>query len=128
MLNIDINNFNLENRNEIKDDNGSVKYWSQKDFAYKKRIHVYDDVNNEIGYVQYKILSIQAGIEVYDRHDNLIDMKAFDVVNKTSRWDYEITCNGNSVCKVENGKIAVIDGSDTNKCILFIFTQIEEGE
>lgn len=125
---IDINNFNLENRNEIKDEKGEIQYWSQKDFAYKRRVHIYDNSNNEIGYVQYKVLSIQTGIEFYDKTDKQIDMSEFTVSNRTSKWNYEIIKNGNCICKINDGKIEVVDNLDIEKCILFIFSQAEEGE
>lgn len=128
MLIIDINNFELSKRNEITDETGKVQFWTQPDFAYKQRVHIYDCLDNEIGYVQYKVLSIQNGNEIHDKEDKLIDINGFKKVNSQSNWNYEIEYNGAVICCVNEGKIEIVDNSDINKCLLFIFSLIEKGE
>ena len=125
MLIIDNNTFALNAKNEIKDENGNLKYWSQPDFSYKQRVHVYDNQDNEIGYVQYKILSSQEHINFFDYTDKEIDMADLTQINKQSKWNYQIARN-DVICEVkeDNNKV-LIDIKDSNlvdKCILFIFS------
>lgn len=125
MLQINIENFALNNKNEIKDETGNLQYWTQPDFSYKQRVHIYNSQNNEIGYVQYKILSIQNGNEVFDKHDNPIDLHEYKQNNKTSDWNYDIEYNGVVIAKIIDGKIDFIDNSNIDSSILFIFSLIQ---
>lgn len=128
MLIINNNTFALDARNEIMDENGNLKYWSQPDFSYKQRVHVYDNQDNEIGYVQYKILSCQEHINFFDNTDKPIDMSDLKQINVQSKWNYQIS-NGDIVCEVkENGNNVLIDVKDDNqinRCILFVFSLAE---
>ena len=128
MLIIDSNTFALNVKNEIKDEKGNIKYWSQPDFSHKHRVHLYDNQDNEIGYVQYKILSSQEHINFFDYTDKEIDMSDLAQINKQSKWNYQITKDG-EVCDVkENNGNILIDVKDNNlvdKCILFIFSLVE---
>lgn len=128
MLIINIDDFALNKRNEILDETGKLIFWSQPDFAYKQRVHIYDDVNNEIGYVQYKILSIQEGNEIYDSFDSRLDLSGFKQLNMINIWTYDIELNGSIVASIKEGKIEIADNSIINKCLLFIFSLIEKGE
>ena len=107
MLIIDKNTFALNARNEIRDENDNLAYWSQPDFSYKQRVHVYDSKDNEIGYVQYKILSIQEKINFFDAFDKPIDMFDLNQTNKTSKWNYEISKN-DVICTVTEKENRVI--------------------
>lgn len=128
MLIIDRNTFALNAKNEIKDEDGNLKYWSQPDFSYKQRVHIYDSQDNEIGYVQYKILSSQEHINFFDYTDKEIDMSDLMQINKQSKWNYQIT-KDDVICDVkENDDTVLIDVKDNNlvdKCILFIFSLAE---
>ena len=118
MLYIDFNNFELNSRYEIKDEDGVVRYWSQSDFAYKQRVHIYDENDNEIGYVQYKILSIQDGVEYYSKDDIKLDLSNYVIDNKDN-GDYDIRNNGMVVCSVRGGQIDIIDNN--NECLLLVY-------
>ena len=74
MLCLNLKDLSIKNKNTICEETGLVKYWSQPDFAYKSRVHIYDSDDNEIGYVQYKILSIQDGNNCFYKDDKQIDL------------------------------------------------------
>lgn len=131
MLYIDLNNFSLTKKSEIlKED--IIAYWSQPDFAYKRRVHIYDSNNDEIGYVQYKILTCQSGIEYFDKTDKQIDVSDIVVENKESEYNYELVSNGNVVAKVfkDNNRlnIDIMNDSMINKCLLLVYGLIDKGE
>lgn len=128
MLLINIDNFELSNKNEILNENGELQFWSQPDFAYKQRVHVYDCLNNEIGYIQFKILSIQDGTSFFDYLDKQIDMSCFKQVNKLSKWNYDIEYNESIVARIREGQIEITNNCDIGKCILFIISKAEQGE
>lgn len=128
MYSIDIKNFSINNKNQILNEEGKICFWSIYDFAYKKRVHIYDSLNNEIGYVQYKIISTQNDTLCFDLEDKLIDMNGFKAINKKDNWTYDITYNDKSVATVVDGRITIEDSSIINKCILFIFSLAEERE
>lgn len=125
MLIINVENFALNNKNEILDESGKLIFWTQSDFAYKQRVHVYDSLNSEIGYVQFKVLSIQNGNEIFDSKDKQIDISEFMQVNKDSNWNYDIECKGSIIANIKQGKIEILDNCDINKCILFIISLAE---
>lgn len=128
MLIINTSDFALNAKNEIKDENGNLVFWSQPDFSYKQRVHVYDAQNEEIGYVQYKILSSQEHINFFDKTDKPIDMSDIKQVNKKTKWEYQLE-KDNVICEVkENGSNVIIDIKDNeqiNSCILLIFSLAE---
>ena len=80
MLIMNIDNFSLNAKNKVFNNDGKLLYWSQPDFAYKNRLHVYDDSDAEIGYIQYKILSSQKENEIYDADDKRIDVSSFSII------------------------------------------------
>ena len=123
MLKIDLNNFDISKRNEILNGNGDMEYWCQPDFAYKKRLHVYDNKNNEIGYVQYKILSSQEGIEYYDAKDNKIDFGNLGI-NKISKTNFSIKDNDEIVADINEGILNIKEKTD--ECLLLILGVIGE--
>ena len=96
MLVININNYSTTKKCELLDETGNIKYWSQPDFSYKKRLHVYDSSDKELGYVQYKILSSQKGDELY------IENKKVDIDN------INIEKNGENSFVVKNGNKTII--------------------
>ena len=111
MLIINKDKFSIDCRNEIVDEDGNIKFWCQPDFAFKKRLHVYDENNNEIGYVQYKILKSQEAVEYYDHNNNKLDFSDYQVVG--DNWNIEITHNSAVVLKSEvNGENAIVDIKD----------------
>ena len=130
MLTINTKEFSIYKRNEIVDENNVVKYWSQPDFAYKNRVHIYDTDNNEIGYVQYINLSIQEEVEVYDKNDNRIDINKYSYVNYNSQWQYSIKYNGEDLgnlnLKSENCEINITNSDLEDMCILFIFSNFNK--
>lgn len=132
MLIIDLNKFSLFEKNEIENENGSTQYWSQPDFSYKRRVHIYDSENNEIGYVQYKILSSQNEIGFYDKDDKPIILDDLQILYKKDEWNYSIVKNNNEIVlleKVDNlVKIEIKDYSEINKCLLKVFSLAEQGE
>lgn len=129
MLYLDLKDFSLNNKNNIYDENNTVKYWSQPDFAYKSRVHVYDASDNEIGYVQFKILSIQEGITYCDKEDNLIQMNDFELLEQTDKYSFRIKHNDLIIDVVEKDNRLVIEDSkdiDLNRCILFIVSLLNK--
>lgn len=126
MLILDLDNFSLDTKTEIKNEEGKLQYWSQPDFAYKKRVHIYDDKDNEVGYVQYKILSNQSHPIICTKDDNEIDFTDFKIINNDENGKYEI--ENVAVVKNDNKRllIEIKDNNKTDKCILFIFSTIEQ--
>lgn len=126
MLIIDLKEFSLDKKNIIKSEDGILQYWSQYDFAYKKRVHLYDDKDNEIGYVQYKILSCQNKASLFDKDDNEIDISDLKIINKKSAWQYDI--ENVAVVNIENDEVLIdiVDESKKDKCLLLIFSLIGE--
>jgi len=128
MLIINKDNFDLNGKIEIFDENKNIKYWSQYDFSYKRRVHIYDEFNNEIGYVQYKILTTQDSNEVFDYQDNPIDISNFVIKDKKDN-NYDIYHENNKVGSVTEEKdsinIEILNDSLINNCILFVFYNFE---
>lgn len=119
MLIINKDKFSIDCKNEILDENGSIKYWCQPDFAFKKRLHVYDEKNNEIGYVQYKILKSQDAVEYYNHNNNKIDISDYKIVG--DNWNVEILHKDCVVLESKiNGDYINIDIKD-NLSLLILF-------
>lgn len=60
----------------------TVVFWSQPDFSYKSRVHIYNCNNTEIGYIQYKTTSTQIGNIVYFSDDEIVDLSSFSIDNQ----------------------------------------------
>ena len=129
MLTIKLDNFDLFSKNEILDENGCIRYWTQYDFSYKHRVHIYDTNDDEIGYVQYKILSIQDSAKIFAKDDKELDLSYLSNIEYKDKWNYTITNNGNVIASVKsNDNKVVIDINDeqlVNECILYIFSLAE---
>lgn len=129
MLIINLDNFSLDSKNEIYDENEKLKYWSQYDFSYKHRVHIYDADDNEIGYVQYRILSTQESAKVFSKEDKEIDLSNISNSEFKDKWNYSIVNDGNVIASVRSdGDKAIIDIMNEqlfNECILYIFSLAE---
>lgn len=122
MLIIDLNTFALDSKYEILNEKNELQYWSQPDFAYKKRVHIYDNKDNELGYVQYKILSCQDGSTYFNKEDRDIDLSDLKIINKKADWQFEIE-NIASVSVDKNMiMIDIVDENKIDKCLLFIYS------
>ena len=119
MITINKDKFSIATRYDLLNENGNIEFWCQPDFAYKMRLHVYDKNNDEIGYVQYKILSTQDGVEYYDNKDNKLDLNSYIVKGKD--YNYEITHNDVVVLKsiLKENKIEVDVKDNLSLLILF---------
>lgn len=130
MLIIDLEKFSLYSKNEIVNDNGNLQYWSQPDFSYKHRVHIYDKDSNEIGYVQYKILSTQDTINYFDKEDKEISISNLTVKNKSGEWDYSIYKDNEQIASLnsKDNKVYIEINNDleADKCLLLIFGLAEE--
>lgn len=113
----------LTSKTIITDDEKNEIFWSQPDFSYKHRVHVYDKNNNEIGYVQYAILSSQQTNELYYANDTQMDLSVYDVkelkdsctVYRDNNKVMDILCNDNEI-------VITIDNEDIiNDCLLIAF-------
>lgn len=127
-LKIDFTDFSINNKVEIQDIYNSVRYWSQPDFSYKKRVHIYDDKNNEIGYVQYIILSSQDEVLYFDKNNKPIDIKDYKVTKYTSELSYKLEYNESEVASinlVDNVcEIDIFDETHINNCLLKIYGEM----
>lgn len=119
MITINKDKFSIVTRYDLLNENGNIEFWCQPDFAYKMRLHVYDKNNDEIGYVQYKILSTQDGVEYYDNKDNKLDLNSYIVNGKD--YNYEITHNDVVVLKsiLKENEIEVDVKDNLSLLILF---------
>ena len=126
MIIIDLNNFSLDAKNELVNENGELQFWSQPDFAYKKRVHVYDATNDEIGYVQYKILSIQKDVDVFDKKDKPININQYSL-EKIAPYEYNISKDNKQIMtsKKQNDKVIIDIKEDINMCILLFYKLLE---
>lgn len=122
MLIIDLDTFSLDKKDVINNEKGELQYWSQADFAYKKRVHIYDSNDNELGYVQYKILTSQDGPTFFNKEDKAIDVSDLRIINKVNNWQYEIE-NVASI-KVDGNKVVIDikDDSEIDRCLLLIYS------
>ena len=132
MLIINIDNFDINTKTEMNNGDGELKYWSQPDFSYKRRTHIYDSCDNEIGYVQYKVLSTQDNNSVFSKEDNPILLDDFYINNKQSIWNYDIFKDNNLIASIEEngGKviIKILNEDYTEKCLLLVYSNYEMGE
>lgn len=132
MLIINIDNFDINTKTEMNNGDGELKYWSQPDFSYKRRTHIYDSRDNEIGYVQYKVLSIQDNNGVFSKEDNPILLDDFYINNRQSIWNYDIFKDNNLIASIEEngGKviIKILNEDYTEKCLLLVYSNYEMGE
>lgn len=121
MLIIDLDNFALDKKSEINNEKGELQYWSQPDFAYKKRVHIYDNKDNELGYVQYKILSSQDGATYFTNDDKTVDLSDLKVINKNGDWQYDI--DNVASLKVDGNKVTIdiVDENKIKKGLLLIY-------
>lgn len=81
-------------------DNNSVVYWSQPDFSYKHRIHLYNVDNKEIGYVQYKVTSEQKDNYVFSCDDSVIDVSSYSY-SKDDEGCINILLNNNKIANLK---------------------------
>lgn len=122
-MKISVKDFEISKKNEIIDENGNIKYWCQPDFSYKKRLHVYNSDNNEIGYVQYKVISLQSDVEYFDAADNKLDYSEYTFVEEKDS-SFVVLYDGNKIATVCNDTFEINDRED--ECLLFIFGNIGE--
>lgn len=131
MLFINIDNFKLDKKTEIVDENGNLQFWSQPDFSYKCRVHVYDKNDNEIGYVQFKILTIQDKINYFNKEDKPIEMEDLKVIEQKSNFDYKVSSGLNEVMSVtkEDNRVTInVQEEHINRCILLMYSLADNGE
>lgn len=119
----------FKDKNRIFNEENNTKFWCQNDFAYKGRTHVYDFENNEIGYIQFIVLSIQKEICFFDKNDNQIAMDDLQIVNQKDENNFDIKyCD--SIIKVtkqdERLQIDYDKNIDLNRCILFIISLLNK--
>lgn len=121
-LYINKNELRIDNTFEIKDANGVTLYYCMPDFSYKKRLHLIDNKDNKIAYIQYKILTSQNGVSYFDSDDNMKDFSFFDIAKKD---DYLCVCtkSNNIIFNVfeDDDKIVIDIKDDINvvDCVLF---------
>lgn len=119
MITLNKDEFSINTRYDLLNENGNIEFWCQPDFAYKMRLHVYDKNDDEIGYVQYKILSIQEKVEYYDNEDNKLDLSSYIINGKD--YNYEIIHNDIVVLKsILKEDVIEIDNKD-NLSLLILF-------
>lgn len=125
MKKINIDNFTITTKCLATDDNQEVVFYSQPDFAYKKRLHIYNSNNEEVGYVQYKILSIQNCNELFDASDRKIDVDDIEVVYETN--DILVKENGEVIMNIINNdnQISVDIKEIEDKYILLLYSLIQ---
>lgn len=132
MFIINIDNFDVNKKNEINNSDGELRYWSQPDFSYKRRTHLYDSNDNEIGYIQYKVLSIQDRNDVYNKEDKPILFDGFVIKNRQSIWNYEIFKDDVLIAHIEenSGKVTIeiLNEDFVDKCMLFVYSNFDLGE
>lgn len=128
MLIINKDKFDVNNKNLINNENGELQYWTQPDFSYKKRVHIYDRNDNEIGYVQYKILLCQDGNNFFSKEDKQIELNDWNYQNEKTEWNYDIYFKdiliANIVEDCSTVKITINDDSYINECLLMIFGKL----
>ena len=122
MLIIDLNTFALDSKYEILNEKDELQYWSQPDFAYKKRVHIYDNKDNELGYVQYKILSCQDGATFFNKEDKDIDLSDLKIINIKGDWQFDIEDVASINVEVKKIMIDIVDEHKIDKCLLFIYS------
>ena len=69
-----VRNIDLNKKIELLNDNNEVMYWLIYDFAYKRRMRIFDSLDNEVAYVNLKIESLNNDIALYDKEDQLISV------------------------------------------------------
>ena len=137
LLILDKNTFSLQDKVELKDENNNLKYWSIYDFAYKNRTRLFDENDNEIGYLQFKVLSSQDEIGFYHIDGNKItslklneDLKDeyyletlnWYIKGDIKKWNYKVVDKDNKeIMSVETDKAIIIDDLDVVNCLMIIF-------
>lgn len=116
----------LNKKIKINNEKGEAVFWSQPDFSYKKRVHIYDRNDNEIGYVQYLITSSQKGNEVYDSFDHFIEFNNFKLVKNVNDYHIYFDEKEIAVCSISDCKIKIELNNEQllNKIILFLYSKI----
>lgn len=114
----------LANKVEIID-NDNVVFWSQPDFSYKHRVHIYSNSNDEIGYIQYKVTSNQNGNIICYPNDNIADISELSCI-KIDDLHIRILDKGSEIGNIEylgDDIIISINNNDIiDMYILFIYT------
>lgn len=128
MLYIDIDKFNFYSINEIKDGKEEILYWTQYDFSFKKRLHLYKN-NFEIGYVQYDILSSNNCNECFDSNDKKIEYNDYKIINVIDENNYEIELLGEikAIITKSNNilEISIKDEKLVDDIVLLVFKNIK---
>ena len=124
---INLDNHIFDSKVNILDKNNNVAYFSQYDFSYKNRVHIYDNLDNEIGYVQYIIFKNQKDNLIYDKFDSLMEFNNWKIINESNKKNVYV--NEEIVMNIEDNKqIEILNEDLKDKCILFAYSLIGKGE
>lgn len=129
------NSFSLDGKTEFINEKGEIEYIGIYDFSYKKRIRILDKNNNEVAYIQFRVISDIDQITLFDKQDNqLAYIKLNDDTIQEDGYkkmgddtSYKvIDKDGNEIMNVMKDE-AIING-DVLKCImcLYVFKNKDE--
>lgn len=137
ILTFEDKSFKLDSKTELKNEKGEIVYTCIYDFSYKKRIRILDKSNNEIAYIQFKILSSIDQITLYDKQDKQLayikqnsEVIEDDGLRCIGNYDnYKIVDkNNNEIMVLANNTVNISDDNYILKCImcLYVFANKEE--
>lgn len=123
----DLNNLINRQKTEIKDENGNLLYWGIYDFSYKYRTRIFNNVDNELMYVQKDISKDGNIVNICDLKDTIIDCINDDLLindNLKINGDYQ-KGSIEGLMYIEAGSIDILDDSKIDKCIAVLFALVE---
>lgn len=118
--------FALNGKTELLNEIGELVYTCIYDFAYKNRIRILDNKNNELAYIQFKVISGVDQVTLYDKIDKPIAyIKDNTEVLLEDEWkisnDKVLTKDGKEVMNVVDNVITINNDNDILKCIMCLF-------
>ena len=127
IIKINLNNVSINSRIDFLDEKSNLLYWSIYDFSYKRRMRLFDNKDNELGYVNLKIESLNNVETIYDKQDNKLD--EFDeTILKGDIKSYDFNVEDVVFTKKDDELLIQFEDDKVYKAILYALISIDKNE
>lgn len=124
---VNLKNTTINSRIDFLDENNNLIYWSIYDFSYKRRMRLFDNKDNELGYINLKIESLNNVEAIYDIQDNKLD--EYKEANISGNIEsYEFIVDGIKYKKQDNYLVINAEENKINTAILYALISIDKNE
>lgn len=117
-MKLNIENISLDSRIDFID-NDKVVYYGIYDFAYKRRIRIFDDLDNELGYVQLQRGNILEDVVCCDKKDTILNIfNSNDVKGDVDNFNFVFEIDGKQIMRAsKQDNECLIDVSKENEVL-----------